>query len=133
LSLSTTPESQPPDPPTQEDIKIIFRKLCRRYLKLRHPPTDNEMEPLWKIRDHVDIENIRKWRDQVGIKKGVICDNGKIIFDEWPDPPHEQIISEFNAQFIEFASTYRGTPYYPVFVNEGTSGIHILLRMNLTS
>ena len=85
------------------------------------------------MQEYVDVENIRKWRDEIGVKKGVVCDDGKIIFDEWPVPPHEQIISEFNAQFIEFASIYRGTPHYPVFVNDGTSGIHLLSKMNLTS
>jgi hypothetical protein len=112
---------------------MLFKKLCRRYLKLRRPPPDKEMEPLWRMREYVDVENIRKWRDEIGVKKGVVCDDGKVIFDEWPDSPHEDIISEFNAQFIEFASIYRGTPHYPVFVNKGTSGIHLLSRMNLTS
>jgi hypothetical protein len=28
---------------------------------------------------------------------------------------------------------YRGTPHYPVFVNDGTSGIHLLSKMNLMS
>jgi len=84
------------------------------------------MEPLWRMRDYVDVENIRKWRDEIGVKKGVICDNGKVIFDEWPVPPHEQIISEFNMQFTaQYASIYLGTPHWPVFVNDGTSGIHL--------
>ena len=113
---------------------MLFKKLCRRYLKLRRPPPDKEMEPLWRMREYVDVENIRKWRDEVGVKKGVICDDGKVIFDEWPDSPYEEIISDFNTQFIaQFASIYLGTPHYPVFVNNGTSGIHLLSRMNLTS
>ena len=85
------------------------------------------------MREYVDVENIRKWRDEIGVKRGVVCDDGKLIFDEWPDSPHEEIISEFNMQFTEFASIYRGTPHYPVFVNNGTLGIHLLSRMNLTS
>lgn len=112
---------------------MLFKKLCRRYLKLRGPPPDKEMEPLWRMREYVDVENIRKWRDEIGVKKGVVCDDGKVIFDEWPDSPYENIISEFNVQFIQFASIYRGTSHYPVFVNNGTSGIHLLSRMNLTS
>jgi hypothetical protein len=121
--ISATSACQKPDAPIQHEIKMLFKKLCRRYLKLRHPPPDKEMEPLWRMREYVDVENIRKWRDEIGVKKGVICDNGKVIFDEWPDSPYEDIISEFNAQFTEFASIYRGTPHYPVFVNKGASGI----------
>jgi hypothetical protein len=102
-------------------------------MKLRCPPPDEEMERLWQMREYVDLDSIRKWRDEVGVKKGVMCDDGKVIFDEWPEPPHEQIISEFNSQFNEFASMYRGTPHYPVFFNDGTSGIHLLSKMNLTS
>jgi len=86
------------------------------------------------MQEYVDVENIRKWRDEIGVKKGVICDDRKVIFDEWPEKPHEQIISDFNTQFIaQFASIYLGIPHYPVFVNDGTSGIHLLSRANLTS
>jgi len=90
------------------------------------------MEPLWRMQEYVDVENVRKWRDEISVKKGVICDNGKVIFDEWPDAPHEDIISEFNAQLVEFASIYRGTPLYPVFGNKGSSDIDPLLMINLT-
>ena len=103
-------------------------------MKLRRPPPDKEMEPLWRMHEYVDIDNIRKWRDEIGVKKGVICDHGKVIFDEWPDAPHEQILSEFNTQFItQFSSIYLGTPLYPAFVNDGTSGIQLFSIMNLTS
>jgi len=113
---------------------MLFKKLCRCYMKLRRPPPDKEMEPLWRMHEYVDIDNIRKWRDEIGVKKGVICDHGKVIFDEWPDAPHEQILSEFNTQFItQFSSIYLGTPLYPAFVNDGTSGIRLFSIMNLTS
>ena len=131
---STTSASQEPNAPTQHEIKMLFKKLCRRYLKLHAPPPDKDMDPLWRMGEYVDVENIRKWRDEIGVKKGVVCDDGKVIFDEWPVPPHEQIISDFNTQFIaQFASIYLGTPLYSVFVNDGTSGIHFLSEINLTS
>ena len=129
----STPLASQPGPPTQNEIKMLFKMLCRRYLKLHRPPPENEMEPLWRMRKYIDVENIRKWRDEIGVKKGVICDDGKVIFDEWPDSPHEDIVSEFNVQLAEFASIYRETPHYPVFLNKGTEGVHLHLRMNLTS
>lgn len=83
---------------------------------------------------NVDVEDIIAWRDEVGLKKGVVCDDGKVIFNEWPVPPHEQIVSEFNTQFVaQSSSIFSGTPHYPVVVNNGTTGIHLLSRMNLTS
>ena len=86
------------------------------------------------MREYVDVEDIIAWRDEVGVRKGVIYEDGKVIFDEWPGPPHEQILSEFNTQFAtQFSSIFSGTPHYPVFVNDGTTGIYLLSRMNLTS
>jgi len=102
-------------------------------MKLRRPPPHEEMQRLWQMREYVDLDSIRKWRDEFGVKKGVMCDDGKVIFDEWPDPPHEFIISEFNSQFDVVALMHRGTPHYPVFYNAGTTGIHLLSKMNLTS
>ena len=126
--------NQEPDPPTQIEIKALFKKLCRRYMKRQTPPADKEMEPLWRMREYVDVEDIIAWRDEVGVRKGVVCEDGKVIFNEWPVPPHEQIVSEFNTQFVtQFSSIFSGTPHYPVFINNGTTGIYLLSRMNLTS
>ena len=86
------------------------------------------------MREYVDVENIRKWRDEVGVKRGVVTDDGKVIFDQWIEPPHEEIIDDFNTQFVvQFATIYVGTPHHPVFRNKGASGIHLLSRMKSTS
>jgi hypothetical protein len=53
--ISTTSTSSKPDAPTQHEIKLLFKKLCRRYVKLRRPPPDEEMEPLWRMREYVDL------------------------------------------------------------------------------
>lgn len=55
---STSSESQKSDAPSQHEIKLVFKKLCQRYLKLRRPPPDKEMQALWKMRDYVDVEDI---------------------------------------------------------------------------
>jgi hypothetical protein len=92
------------------------------------------MEPLWMLRDYLNFEDVITWRDEVGVKKSVVFEDGKVIFNEWPVPPHEHIVSEINTQFItQFSSPFSGTPHYPVFVNDGTTGIYLLSRMNLTS
>ena len=36
--LHTMSASQTANAPTQHEIKMLFKKLCRRYLKLRGPP-----------------------------------------------------------------------------------------------
>ena len=125
--------NQESDPPTQIEIKALFKKLCRRYMKWKTPPADKEMEPLWRMRKYVDVEDIITWRDEVGVRKGVVCEDGKVIFETWPEPPHEDIVSEFNTQFVtQFSSIFSGTPHYPVFINKGTTGICLRSRMNLT-
>ena len=68
-------------------------------MKRQTPPADKEMEPLWRMRGYVDVEDIITWKDEVGVRKGVVCEDGKVIFDAWLEPPHEQILSELNMQF----------------------------------
>ena len=100
-------------------------------MKRQTPPTDKEMEPLWRMREYIDFEDIVAWRDEVGVRKGVVYDEGKVLFNEWPAPPHEFIVDEFNFQFnTQYKSPYSGTPHHPVFINDGTTGIY-LSRMNL--
>src|ERR1700685_3031691 len=57
-------------PPAKTEINKLFKKLCRKYLKTQTLPTDNEMEPLWEMREHIDFEDILVWRDEAGVKKG---------------------------------------------------------------
>jgi hypothetical protein len=117
--------------PAKTEIKTLFKKLCRKYLKTQTPPTDKEMEPLWEMREHIDFEDIVVWRDEVGVKKGLVYENGRVLFNEWLVRPHENIIDEFNSQSDrQCRSPYAGTAHYPVFTNDGTQGIY-LSRMNL--
>jgi hypothetical protein len=63
------------------------------------------------------------------VKKGVVFEDGKVIFNEWPVPPHKHIVSEINTQFIsQFSSPFSGTPHYPVFINSGTTGTYLLFK-----
>ena len=71
--------NQEPDPPTRIEIKALFQKLCRRCMKRQTPPTDKEGEPLWRMQEYVDVEDIIARRDEVGVRKGVIYDDGKVL------------------------------------------------------
>ena len=51
-------------------------------MKTQTPPTDKEMEPLWEMRKYTDFEDIMVWRDEVGVKKGLVYENGRVLFNE---------------------------------------------------
>jgi hypothetical protein len=100
-------------------------------MKHHTPPTDKEMAPLWEMQEYVDFEDIISWRDEVGVRKGVVYENGRVLFNEWPDRPHDQIVNEFIKQFnAQFTSPYEGTAHFSMFTNDGTTGIYPS-RMNL--
>lgn len=71
-----------------------------------------------------------KWRDEIGLKKGVLFDDdGTITFVEWPFPPHENVVSEIISQFDrQFISPYSNQPgVYPTFESFGSTGNKPLL------
>ena len=79
----------------------------------------------------IEFDDIAAWRDEVGVRKGVVFENGRVLFNDWLVRPHEQIVNEFNTQFFaQLTAPYVGTVHYPVFINDGTTGIY-LSRMNL--
>ena len=47
----------------------------------------------------MDLKTVFSWRDEVGVKRGVFYEDGKIEFEEWPVPPHEDIIDTFENVF----------------------------------
>jgi hypothetical protein len=98
-------------------------RLCRIYMKRQALPTAQEMEPLWAMRNFVNLDDIIVWRDKVGVRKGVTVDDVRVIFTEYPTPPHELIVSESNTQFsLQFLAVYYRTSLYPIFVNTRTMG-----------
>ena len=79
--------------------KRIFKRLARLYLDKRQPPAENEVKELWEFSDLLDLRMVLKWRDEAGIKQGILFENGKIEFDKWPIPPHEDLIDIFENIF----------------------------------
>lgn len=94
------------------------------YMRLQRPPSGKEMETIWKFKKHIDFEDFVLWKEQIGIKRGLMFDeDGTIIFEDWPLGPHDLIIDEFNSQFDrQFKSSFANTPHYPLWVNDGTTG-----------
>jgi hypothetical protein len=50
---------------------------------------------LWEYNYALDLKTVFTWRDEVGVKRGVLYEDGKVEFDKWPVPPHEDIIDIF--------------------------------------
>ena len=67
----------------------------------------------------------------MGVKKGLVYENGRVLFQRVAGAPTRKYYAEFNSQFDrQYVSPYAGTAHYPVFTNDGTQGIY-LSRMNL--
>jgi hypothetical protein len=79
--------------------KRVFKKLARSYLNKRAPPDPKHMRELWEYKDILDLNTVFTWRDEVGIRRGVLYEDGKIEFEEWPNPPHVDIIDIFENIF----------------------------------
>ena len=87
--------------------KRIFKRLAKLYLDKRQPPAENEVKELWEFSDLLDLRTVLKWRDEAGIKQGILFENGKIEFDKWPIPPHEDLIDLFENIFkYQFVNTW---------------------------
>ena len=65
----------------------------------RAPPDPESVRELWEYKDVLDLMTVFTWRDEVGIKRGVLYEDGKVEFEEWPAPPHEYIIDLFEIVF----------------------------------
>jgi hypothetical protein len=88
------------------------------------------MQALWDVREYIDFEDVILWRDEIGVKKGIVLDDdGKITFTQWPLRIHEEIVSLFNTQITnQFSTPYWATAAFPVLVNTGAEGIYPLLK-----
>jgi hypothetical protein len=94
------------------------------------PPRRDELEPLWA--HHISWLDMIEARDAVGLKHGIeYHEGGRIIFTEWPDVPHEAIVSQFNIQFTsQFITPYLGTNQGEPFYLDGRTGTTSALHPN---
>ena len=47
----------------------------------------------------LDLVSVLRWRDEVGLRRGVLYDEGKVEFEQWPVPPYEYLIDIFENIF----------------------------------
>ena len=73
--------------------------MARSYLDKRAPPDPEHVRELWEYKDILDLKMVFAWRNEVGIRRGVLYEDGKVEFEEWPNPPHEDIIEIFESMF----------------------------------
>jgi hypothetical protein len=62
--------------------KKIFKKLGKSYLNQRAPPDFERVKELWEYKDVLDLKTVFNWRDEAGIREGVLYDDGKVEFEE---------------------------------------------------
>src|ERR1700736_1116827 len=89
------------------------------------------LSKLTDLKEAYAWRDIIEWRDQMGIKRGITFDeDGSIIFEEWQDIPHDQIIGVFSVMFTsQFVSPYQNQAEIdPVFEVDGTTGNYLLLQ-----
>ena len=107
--------------------KRVFKKLARFYLNKRTPPDPEHVRELWEYKDILDLKTVFTWRDEVGIRRGVLYEDGKVEFEEWPNPPHEDIIDNFENIFKgQFLFPWLN-PRVPTFKGKHTQGKNTLL------
>jgi hypothetical protein len=104
--------------------KRVFNKLARSYLDNRAPPNPEIMKESWKFKDVLDLKSVFTWCDEVGIKNGVLYEDGKVEFEKWPTPPHASIINVFENMFnLQFSFPWMTpTNLSPVFSGTHTQG-----------
>ena len=113
--------------------KRLFKRLGKLYLDKRQPPPENEVKELWEFSDLLDLRTVLKWRDEAGIKSGILFEDGKIEFDKWPIPPHEELIdmfeNTFKSQFVyRWITAY---DYQPNFVGKRSQGRKVSSKIQL--
>src|ERR1700737_4869632 len=91
-AISTESSMNVNSPNKKSFAKKIFRRLAKQYIESHIPPTKLEVSKLTDLKEAYAWRDIIEWRDQMGIERGITFDeDGSIIFEEWPDIPHDQI------------------------------------------
>ena len=94
----------------------------------------SDISKLKDLKEAYGWRDIIEWRDQMGIKKGIIFDeDGSIFFEEWPDRPHDQIVGEFTLMFSsQFRSPYQNqAAIHPTFDEDGSTGNNLFLQSRI--
>lgn len=109
-----------------KQAKTLFKKLARQYLRKRSPPTESELELLSAFRNDFGWLDLIKWRDEVGVLRGIVYeDDGTVTFDEWTQPPHDQVIGEFSRMFLrQLVEPWENAPVDPTFETTGSQGMN---------
>jgi len=56
------------------------------------------------VLDLKTVKTVLAWRDEVGVRRGILYEDGKVEFEEWSVRPHEAVIdifeNIFKSQFV---------------------------------
>jgi len=64
-----------------------------------------------------------RWRDEAGIRRGVLSEDGKVESEEWPVRPHEDIIDIFENIFKSQFVFLWMNPRNPTFEGKKGTGV----------
>ena len=85
-------------------------------------PDPERVRDLLEYKDELDLSTVFAWRDESGIRRGVLYENGKVEFEEWPVRPHEDIIDIFENIFKSQYVFPWMNPRNPTFEGKNTQG-----------
>ena len=141
-SISSATPTSTPSPTSSQDFfsyndlereakaKRLFRKLAKDWL-VRKMPSEEQVTELNSYIDVINPQLLTKWREEVDPRMRVEYLNGKIVFNEWPGYPHDQVANLFQAQLHEqFNASY---PYaMRRFILDGATGASLLQHYSLS-
>ena len=94
--------SQVPSAQSSQSRKIqassLLRKLCKDYLKHKLPSRD-DLNCLHSYSDVLDVDTVLNLAQEVGDLTGVELRNSKVIFQDFAEPPHDDLVNAINWIF----------------------------------
>ena len=97
----------------------LLRKLCKDYMQFKLP-SRADMNTLHSYSDVLDLDSFLNITYEVGNITGVGLRNGKVFFESFAEPPHDDLVNAFNRIFDNQVNPgiIPRTPFH----SEGTKG-----------
>ena len=97
FNLFPVPSAQSPQTRKNQACSLL-RRLCKDYLKHKLPSRD-DLNRLHSYSDVLDVETVMNLTQEVGDLTGVELRNSKVIFQDFAEPPHDDLVNAFNWMF----------------------------------
>lgn len=118
LSSTSSSAATPCPDAILPETRKIFKMLLRNYMRGTFP-TKAELRMVNST--PIDTETFLLWSKEAGDSTGVELKNGRVIFEEYAEPPHDDLVNYFNRTFD--AQVNPGDPPDTPFHSQGTKSI----------